>query len=1072
MPPNGLPQGFTLDATEAPDLPEGFTLDAGGPVRPPSPQQAMEAERTRSKRFTDILPELVYDFTLRPFLEAGSVLREGRTLEQATAFEAMTPEQRAAYKESGRGLMSPFSMSREELMPLEAPLAGLSLLSTGGAVGRPRYGIPKTRISLTGRPRPAPPAEEPLGLTDSLLAPPRALLEPEIPRVRAPKPSQVPKIEAPPPEPVLPASQVPLQATISPKPIARPMLEPPPAKPLPVTPEGPLPIKPEAPAAPKLPLKPQVEPEFRKGGSLAQTQEEIAAIGKRADARISAFGKTIKRKLTPEEETLLAEADLESLSPPDKGIVELHAGLPIPESVKKRVREFFKRPAVGAATSRVDDLPPEKLAHFYNTGQTILNRAFPEQKLGDKLITMRNWNDRFTAEYMMGMEKTPLKALNETELTNLMRAAEGRAAPMNARVVQTLQEWKRLTGQDATLLTQKGAQVLKDARYSSTTGTKLQEPTWKPFAPVKDYYFRAIDDRLVVKMLPQDLATAISRANPTMSAPQAAEMAVGMRAQAKGQAIPSTVGEEAARLLRRGQPQSAHLHERTGFIIPDEILQRPNVSMPAYMESMAKEKAALLTYGPKDALMESAIKSGQANPRPDTALGVEFWDQYRGRSLQGPSYQGIDQIQRILGNTATMMFLGGPTAIKQFSQVGLAAARLPTRSLAVGIKETFTKQGRFEARRFGSVVDDLRNDMIAARAQGGPQPAATRLDRLEMLTRQGANKVVNFWRIPKTDAFGRIVTFNGEKHRLLGLQEKALSRDANAIAKLKASGLSATSSLDEISLAAKRVADRVNLRTGPEEMPFILYKPGLTFFRHLNSFNIAITKTIAQDYVAPLVRSVAKGDVVGTAKGLKNVVKLVTAMGVTGEVLGETLRTLAGRQEDRPGGSMTEFADDLVNGRVPASIFLQRLADNLMFSGMFGYLQVIKEGLLASGGPRESVARIGGALVGAGLSNVTEMAAQTANVAAKELTGTQKQKASARMQAARSVARRIPGAGAFVQPLLPASEQSDRRRATAAIIRARRRGDTVETSEWQRWYQERHGKSLSQASLIKAQQEY
>jgi len=761
------------------------------------------------------------------------------------------------------------------------------------------------------------------------------------------------------------------------------------------------------------------------------------------------------------------------LKPPSEGIVELHAGLPIPESVKNRVREFFKRPAVAGVASTAADLPPEKLAHFYNTGQTILNRAFPEQKLGDKLLTMRNWNDRFTAEYMMGMEKTPLKSLTEPELTNLMRAAEGRATPMNARVVQTLQEWKRLTGQDATLLTQQGAQVLKDVTYGSgTTGTKLREATWKPFAPVKDYYYRAVDDRLVVKMLPQDLATAISRANPTMSAPQAAEMAVGMRAQAKGQAIPSTVGEEAARILRRGQPQSAHLHERTGFVIPDEILQRPNVSMPAYMESMAKEKAALLTYGPKDAVMEAAIKAGQANPRPDTALGVEFWDQYRGRSIQGPSYQGIDQIQRILGNAATMMFLGGPTAIKQFSQVGLAAARLPIRSLAVGIKESFTKQGRFEARRFGSVVDDLRNDMIAARAQGGPQPAATKLDRLEMLTRTGANKVVNFWRIPKTDAFGRIVTFNGEKHRLLALQEKALSRDANAIAKLKTQGLSATSSLDDISLAAKRVADRVNLRTGPEEMPFILYKPGLTFFRHLNSFNIAITKTISQDYVAPLLRSVAKGDVVGTTKGLTNVVKLVAAMGVTGEVLGETLRTLAGRQEDRPGGSLTEFADDLVNGRVPANVILKRLGDDLMFSGMFGYLQVIKEGLLASGGPRESVARIGSAIGGAGVSNVVEMAAQAANVAAKELTGTEKQKASARMQAGRAVARRIPGAGAFVQPLLPATEQSDRRRATAAITRARRRGDSVEASEWQTWFRKRHGKSLSPASLSKAQQEY
>ena len=793
-------------------------------------------------------------------------------------------------------------------------------------------------------------------------------------------------------------------------------------------------------------VEPTLSPKPLTGDISQVPQEEL----------LSGFKKPVEEPRLP-----LGQPTPEITAKPE--IVELHAGLPIPQSVRKAVRDFFT-PLAGQS--------PEKQSHFYNSARTILNRTLGGG-LGDKLVSMRNLHDRFAGEYANVLRATPLSKLTAAEEVNLMRAVEGRARPMNQRVLDTMTAWKNLTNQDATLLTKNGAQVLRDAMYDTTTGARLRDPQWKPFQAVPNYYFRSIDDRLVAKLSPSQLHSALTRANPKLTAQDISEIAAGLQAQAKGQGIPATVGENAARLLRRGQAVTPHLHERSGLNIPDEILLRPKEAMLIYAKNMANEKAALLTYGPKDAAIETAIKGLQTRPRPDARLAVETWDRLRGRYMESPTLIGVDQIQRILGNTATAMLLGAPTAVKQLSQVGMAAAQLPIRSMAVGLAKAFTKKGRFEARRFGAMVDDISYDLIGQRGVlEGAQPSATWLDLLERGSKRAASVVVEKTGITKLDAFARAATFHAAKYDLLSQQQAALAGKSWAVKALRQSNLNATSSLDDVLTASKKIADRVNLRTDPIDLPVFLYKPGLTFIRQLNSFNIAVLKRITEDFVIPLGEAVVQKNVKGTATALGRIVKLGVAMGITGEILADTLRTMGGRPEDRPGGTPQEFANDLIAGTVPAKIFLARLIDNLLTSGLFGYLQNVKEAMLASGGPRESQARLLSTVVGAGVSNIGEVAAHAANVAVKEVTGTETQRQAAREQAARAAARRIPGVGAFAAQLAPASEGSDRRRALEAIVRAQRRGDYTEADEWRDWFEARQGKALSERSVTRREDEY
>jgi len=93
---------------------------------------------------------------------------------------------------------------------------------------------------------------------------------------------------------------------------------------------------------------------------------------------------------------------------------QLHAGLPIPESLKEPVRRFFGRltgSAVGKAVTEAAQ-PSESTAHFYNSRETIFNRAFPPAPdgtgLGTKLMEARCWEDAYKGRGVNAVESTPL----------------------------------------------------------------------------------------------------------------------------------------------------------------------------------------------------------------------------------------------------------------------------------------------------------------------------------------------------------------------------------------------------------------------------------------------------------------------------------------------------------------------------------------------------------------------------------------------------------------------------------------------------------------------------------------
>jgi len=101
-------------------------LSAGNPAVA-SPQSSVDHVPGALARLAEGLPGLAYNFTVGPLVEAGRILREGRTSEQAAAFEAMTPEQRALYKESGQTYRNPMAPSSYE--PLMGPLLGGAMMA-------------------------------------------------------------------------------------------------------------------------------------------------------------------------------------------------------------------------------------------------------------------------------------------------------------------------------------------------------------------------------------------------------------------------------------------------------------------------------------------------------------------------------------------------------------------------------------------------------------------------------------------------------------------------------------------------------------------------------------------------------------------------------------------------------------------------------------------------------------------------------------------------------------------------------------------------------------------------------
>jgi len=192
-PPKPPPPSFIESiAKSLPQLPpgtgyEGF-LEAPSTTQPQieEPQDIGQEQSTeRQQRFRQELLDLLKNWTIGPFIEGGRIAREGRTTEQAKAFETMTPEQRAAYEESGRGKQSILTMTRDDpaLQEIAARLLTLGMVGAGGhIVGGPRFGAPKTTIPFIRPKTPEQPVVEPPGpvLQQKAPLPPEILTPPPV----------------------------------------------------------------------------------------------------------------------------------------------------------------------------------------------------------------------------------------------------------------------------------------------------------------------------------------------------------------------------------------------------------------------------------------------------------------------------------------------------------------------------------------------------------------------------------------------------------------------------------------------------------------------------------------------------------------------------------------------------------------------------------------------------------------------------------------------------------------------------------------------------------------------------
>ena len=247
---------------------------------------------------------------------------------------------------------------------------------------------------------------------------------------------------------------------------------------------------------------------------------------------------------------------------------------------------------------------------------------------------------------------------------------------------------------------------------------------------------------------------------------------------------------------------------------------------------------------------------------------------------------------------------------------------------------------------------------------------------------------------------------------------------------------------------------------------------------HLNRFNVAMTQDLIQNFVQPLGRAVADKNGAEILRQLGKTTKYLVAMDVTGELLADTLRTISGRPDDRPGGSLLEFANDLKEGTVPWSVVQRRLIDNLLFAGTGGYFQVLKEAMIDPAGAASKVGRISSVVLGPTVGSIVEGAGRIADVVTADRDvnpKTGKSKADTAWSGlGRFAARRVPlGAGQMVAPMLFSDSQaSNKRRALQGYTRAMRRKDYTDALQWRNWYKEREGKPLSPDAINKAEQEY
>jgi len=696
---------------------------------------------------------------------------------------------------------------------------------------------------------------------------------------------------------------------------------------------------------------------------------------------------------------------------------------------------------------------PQQTASVVNDYRTILNRALGNG-LGDGLARVRQIEEPLRGSRFQELRQGGLLKLSAAEDLNLLRVLENRAPALSARVSNLAQSFKKFAAEDAAAYIAQKAHVLQDAVYGTDSGARIRRLKWSPFQPVENYAPRGIDPVKVVKLQPEDLGRALMNANPWMNATQAGEYAAGLRAQAYRQPLPSSVGEEVARVLRGRLNAPSHLHSRTKLTIPDEIIQPMREALPNYVRDAARERAVLATYGPKDAAIEGALSQAFSRDPGQARLAMDVWDRFRNRAIGGPAEGAARQVGAIMGNVASGTLLGINTAVKQASQIVPTFAKLKARSLGHGLVKMFTREGVLDAERMGAFVDDLAHDAYTMMQRN---PGATRLDRVQKATGNFASFVVQKSGIKWADQFFRGVTFHAARHDLSELRVAALNGNQGALNRLQKFGLNAAATTDEIASTAKSLADRFNIRADAQDLPYIFSTPAGQFSRQLNSFNIGMTRLMWTDFIRPAVRN---GDVMP-------LLKLLFGGTIVGEGVATVVRTIQGREEDRPGGSIREFIMDITRGNTPARTTVARVLDNLAWAGTFGYLQAIKEAAIASS-PMEMQTRLASTVIGAGAASGIEGLSQVVNPLTKAVTGDIEGAVEGAQSSARSLVRRTPIIGSAIAARFVPSVPQDRRRALAAIERAIRRKDEAEVGRWLEWFFSRTGKEISSKAIGKA----
>lgn len=751
------------------------------------------------------------------------------------------------------------------------------------------------------------------------------------------------------------------------------------------------------------------------------------------------------------------------------GTVEMGMGLPVHKlgrAVKHMVQGFD------------DDTLPVR---WFQSGRVQLNRLAPGLKIGDKIEAAKTEYRALQGTSQQQIDQSGMNTLSRPELMNMMQAQEGRAQPVDAKVARAVQTINQEREMYSRALQEVGAKVMVTKPYTDkATGAVGRMRFWKPYEPRQNYVPHLPDNREMVKYSPDDLAQRVQRFNRQLSAEDSRHVADLLLARAKGEPIPRTVPDQIIEWTGHGQPKSAHLFQRIGLVLPDEVRLLPNEAWPAYFQSTSREIALARQIGPADRDIEALRKAVAARPTDAALEALDTWDYWRGNQVKSPSGRFMDKLIAFGRNLTTARFMGPTTAIKQGSQSIPVFADTSVKNFVKAFGQSFRKSTKEEAARAGAHIDDLMQELTAEHLalSEAMHPAQSGLDKAVLVSERGAGAVSKVSGITTHDRFWRTVGFKATQQDLHDAIAAAKTGNAKALSLLKEHNLTPTSTPTDIDHAAAAFSAKVNLQSDPISLPAFIYKmPMFRLATHLSRFAIGQQQRMVRDFAIPLVKAGMNHDWSAFQRHALRIGKLVAGGVVGGEVLGDVLRTIAGRPDDRPGGTPKEFFNDLARGDAPGKIILQRIGDNILFASFLGYMQMAKEALYDPTTSDAKSLRVASMLLGPVGSSLVEGATRAGQLLTADTEPGPKSGKSemdrAKTDALRTAIGSLTGVGRTVtQWTFPHTQGADKRRAEAAIARARNRGDRQEELDWKRWYQERQHERISPAALRKAMQEY